>query len=571
VAVVVTAMMFLSACGGGNGGGGGSSSQVDDATKADVANALGFEEWDRSLIPPDVLDNLENPAHSNRSVGDRLVSYLNGLRNNPSSFSPDFSELYANLAVNSESVNPQQAAGVDGFRAPDAANGYLQLPEIALPTMLTFPQADAFDLSAQFGWYYVSGVATGADGLQYGILLMLLSTPMVPPQQAYAAGMTAVANQVMQLQLAVNKEGSAHYQARPTSISGTTGLLDFATNYFSASMGVNSMQSLQPDSFFPMQVQATGWDFSTESATQLDVNITFPSGSNRVLQGSFGCMPCCGGIGTLYYSVPSLQIGPGSTLTIDGETVELVSGTFWMDHQWGSSGQFNSDVMRAWNNTQVPRPAGWDWFSFNFTQQRKMMAFAPHKPAFSQFYNVSGPTAPGTMTVPISGRYIDATDKAVNVDGTLSVTDWIQSTESPDLDLFHPTGTWYPNGWELNFPMLPPDLQRFRLHPITANGSILFFAAGVEYQEAPVNLINAAGDAVGTGYAEATGYAELVPASISNRLEVANLPDTPSDFEIPGPSQSLVEESAAFVAQPQNQAQLLVKLAECFLSGIDRF
>ena len=86
-----------------------------------------------------------------------------------------------------------------------------------------------------------------------------------------------------------------------------------------------------------------------------------------------------------------------------------------------------------------------------------------------------------------------------------------------------------------------------------------------------MNLINAAGDAVGTGYAEATGYAELVPASISNRLEVANLPDTPSDFAIPGPSQSLVEASAAFVAQPQNQAQLLVKLAECFLSGIDRF
>jgi hypothetical protein len=54
-------------------------------------------------------------------------------------------------------------------------------------------------------------------------------------------------------------------------------------------------------------------------------------------------------------------------------------------------------------------------------------------------------------------------------------------------------------------------------------------------------------------------------------LEVANLPDTPSAFAIPGPSQSLVEESAAFVAQPQNQAQLLVKLAECFLSGIDRF
>lgn len=568
VAVVLATMIFLSACGDSHGS---AASQVDAATKTNVANALGFQQFNEAQIPSDILANLASPANSNRSFGRRLSAYLNSLINNPISFNPDFTELYENLAAHTDSLNPEQTAGVDGFRAPDAASGYLQLPEIALPTMLTFPQADAFDLTAQFGWYYASGIAIGSDGLQYGILLMLLSTPQLPPQQAFAAGLTAVENQVMQLQLTVNQEGGAHYQARPTSVSGTTGLLDFATNYFSASMGINSMQSLQSGSFFPMQMQATGWDYSDGSATQLEIDITFPSGSNRVLQGSSGCMPCCGGIGTLYYSVPSMILGPGSTLTIDGNTIELVSGTFWMDHQWGTAGNFNSDVMRAWNNTQAPAPAGWDWFSFNFSGQRKMMAFARHRSAFSQFYNLTGPTPPGTMTVPISGRYIDAADVATNVDGTLSVTSWIKSTTSPDPDLYQPTGTWYPNAWEFSFPTLPADLQNFRLVPLTDNGSVLFFAAGVEYQEAPVNVINSAGAHVGTGYAEATGYAEIVPASVSNRLEIANLPDTPEAFAIPGPSQSLVEESAAFIAQPQNQAQLFVKLAECLLSGIDRF
>ena len=55
-----------------------------------------------------------------------------------------------------------------------------------------------------------------------------------------------------------------------------------------------------------------------------------------VLNGDQGLSPSCGGVGTIYYSVPNLRIKPGeSSLSINGNKIRLTGGKFWYDHQWG--------------------------------------------------------------------------------------------------------------------------------------------------------------------------------------------------------------------------------------------
>jgi hypothetical protein len=66
-------------------------------------------------------------------------------------------------------------------------------------------------------------------------------------------------------------------------------------------------------------------------------------------------------MGTLYYSIPNMVVAPKSSLKIGDETITLARGTFWFDHQWGYlSGNPQSSVLRAANNTKQPEPPGWD-------------------------------------------------------------------------------------------------------------------------------------------------------------------------------------------------------------------
>jgi len=78
---------------------------------------------------------------------------------------------------------------------------------------LPFPQSDAVDLQAQFGWYYAAGNVVGDDGKQYGVMLMLVSTPMLPPTSATALEISDTENESTQLQLEINQGGGFHYEA----------------------------------------------------------------------------------------------------------------------------------------------------------------------------------------------------------------------------------------------------------------------------------------------------------------------------------------------------------------------
>jgi hypothetical protein len=330
-------------------------------------------------------------------------------------------------------------------------------------------------------------------------------------------------------------------------------------------MGKNRMESLRKGQFFPMRMQALGWDFSTATPTQIKVDIVVSSGSKPLLEGNQGCLPCCGGIGTLYYSVPRMTVDPRrSSIAINGKKIKLKSGIFWLDHEWGTTGNPKQEVVRAALNLAPGGPGGWDFFPMNFSGNRAMVVYFLHTAAFAQFYGVSDDQPkPGTMTVPIKGQYVDANDNATEITGSLNVTDWVSATTSPDPSRYPVTHVWHPNKWVFTFTdptPVPVDLQNLTMTPITTQPSTLFFSGGVQYQEAPSNVTNGDNVAVGTGYGESTGYAGI-PAVQANSFAIAGLPNTPNLFLPPGPSAQLISDSTDFVEA--NFAEAAAALALC--------
>jgi hypothetical protein len=314
-------------------------------------------------------------------------------------------------------------------------------------------------------------------------------------------------------------------------------------------MGNNVLRSLQPGAIYPLQLQARGRYKGPNGATDLGIDLTFASGKEILLQGVDGCSPCCDGVGTLYYSIPYLELDTTkSILSLKGEEVTLTGGTFWFDHQWGMlAGSGRSPVVRAASNLAPPSAGGWDWFEAQFDGNRQITVAAIHTEYSLAFQNQSGPTPPGTMSVPAQGKYVDADGNAVDAKATLVIDAWLKSADTPDPALFTPTDVWYPNRWTFTFgPEVPEDIRTFTMVPVVPTGQVGFFGAAAQYSEGAVFLEDAAGNTVGRGYAESVSYAD----TLRNVVALAGLPVTDemvTQMRSTGPSAELKAASQAYV------------------------
>jgi hypothetical protein len=346
-------------------------------------------------------------------------------------------------------------------------------------------------------------------------------------------------------------------------------LIRLKANTFFMTQGRNGVTS--PDgAVVPMRVTASGTDRGVTPPVDLAIDLVFSGAKSYLLQGDDGCLPCCGKIGTLYYSIPRLTLDTSaSTIKLKGQTTRLTDGEFWLDHQRGTLGNVRVEAFRAFINTQPPGgPPGWDFFVAQFQGNRQMTFVGFHTDANARFYNQTGPQPPaGVMTVPVVGKYMDANAVQVDAKGTLRVTDWVKSTSTPNPTQYTVTNAWYPNRWEFEFgPEVPADIRRFSMTPIVATGASLFFATGQQYQEAPVDILNTDGRVVGSGYAEAVAYAAGVPTNFQNRLRLAGLPDTPEMIALLNntkPSPELIGESLLYLLDPAHQQELQQALTTC--------
>ena len=174
-----------------------------------------------------------------------------------------------------------------------------------------------------------------------------------------------------------------------------------------------------------------------------------------------------------YYSFT--RLATTGSLTINGEQFD-VTGTSWMDHEFGS-GDLGSDQ------------AGWDWFSIQLEDTTELMLYRMrHKD--------------GSSDLASSGTAVSADGQAQH----LEVTDF--QIESTDTWTSTESKATYPSRWRLTFPSL-----HIMLHvtPLLANQELRTSGSTqVVYWEGAVEVIGTKhGQPIkGHGYVELTGYVE---------------------------------------------------------------
>lgn len=444
----------------------------------------------------------------------RMRARLTELLENPDSFTPDYAQRYQRLLAHCDGLTAHSAYAMTMLLGKDSSRGYRELPRH--PTF-EFPAAHVPDLECQVGWHFFVGTACGADGRHYGIQFMLWTYSLLPAPVRDALGLDAIGNQVMEVHVAVSREGDRHYRGAPVVVVDD---IEVRSSPFRYRAGANVAEALQAGDYIPLRIHGESRDGSTAPATDIAFDLTFTEGKPPFLQGDDGAAPSIGGVGTLYYSIPRMTLATsGSWVRIGAETVQLTEGSFWFDHQWGTgfmpNGNPRQEDVRAMSDLPKPGPGGWDWFMLQFDGDLQLTLAAMHDNAHrAAFYDQVG-DKPGTMTVPASGKWIDAAGTAHQATGTMTVDDWVRAERSPDPSLYPVSHVWYPNHWVFEMTGDIPDVMRHvELTPIVDGGQAGYFAPGMQYSEGAVVLTGPTG-AVGRGFAESVGYVTRRDATLA--------------------------------------------------------
>ena len=206
-----------------------------------------------------------------------------------------------------------------------------------------------------------------------------------------------------------------------------------------------------------------------------------------LLHGEGGHSPKSeGGAASYYYSHPRLEVTGSLGL---GEKMAEVTGTAWMDREFGS----------AW---LAPDQTGWDWFGLNLGDGRDLMLYLLRRRDGSLSYlDGSLSYLDGTLRGPGPDAGLRLTDAEVEVLGT-----WMP----PDLESNPGHSRAYPAGWRLRIPGEGLDLEVYPLLAAQENRRPPGQSGpDIPYWEGAVR-IEAAGAPFGRGFVELTGYREDV-------------------------------------------------------------
>jgi predicted secreted hydrolase len=149
------------------------------------------------------------------------------------------------------------------------------------------------------------------------------------------------------------------------------------------------------------------------------INLSLTATKPMVLQYGTGWMTIGSDKPFYYYSYPQMALS--GTLDVAGK-VEAVTGTAWMDHQWGTMGTGYD---------------GWDWFSLRLDDMTEVMLFVVRDGQSTKFVGGTYVRADGSY------KELSASEFEIKAQGT-----W----ESPH------TNATYPMGWSIKIPSFDLDL-----------------------------------------------------------------------------------------------------------------
>ncbi len=312
--------------------------------------------------------------------------------------------------------------------------------------VFTFPEDHGPHPEYRIEWWYLTATLQGMDGTDYGIQWTLFRSAL-EPETSY--DWTAP-------QLFMGHAGlttpTAHFSAERLARGGI-GQAGVTSDPFHAQIDDWHMYSTATDgdAYDALHLTARGSNFA------YDLNLT--ANGPLIFHGDGGySVKSAQGQASYYYSQPFYAV-TGTLNLPDGDVP--VTGTAWLDREW-SSQPLSDDQM------------GWDWFSLQFEDGARMMAFALRS------------TEGGTFT---SATWINADGTTESYgDGHIALT---------PLATTQVAGRTIPTQWQLTFPVRGIDIQTT---PINAQS---WMDTSFPYWEGPITFT---GSHTGRGYLEMTGY-----------------------------------------------------------------
>ena len=213
----------------------------------------------------------------------------------------------------------------------------------------------------------------------------------------------------------------------------------------------------------------------------LGLSLSLTPAKPPVIHGQQGISKKGGGAGQAshYYSFTRLEAK--GTLTVDARPV-AVTGTGWMDHEFGSA-DLGADI------------AGWDWFSVQLEDRSELMWYRLRRTDGS-----SDPASSGTIVFP------DGRSRHLSLDDIMiqAINTWTSPASRAR----------YPSAWHLAVPSLALDLTVVPF--VEAQELRTSRSTQVTYWEGAVSVTGSKqGQPIkGQGYVELTGYAERLAGKL---------------------------------------------------------
>ena len=316
-------------------------------------------------------------------------------------------------------------------------------------------------------WWYYTGHLQTAEGRRFGFELTFFRRAIAPDQIETRPSRWSV-DQLYLAHLAITdvKEQRFYFQDRISRAglgkagADATRLRVWLDQWRAESSGETGDQQ-------KLEAKADG----------VALSLTLDPAKPLVVHGERGISKkgAAAGQASHYYSFTNLTTA--GSVTIGTETYH-VTGTSWMDHEFGSA-DLGADL------------AGWDWFSIQLADNRELMVYRL--------------------------RHADGSSDAAS-SGTLVFADGrTQHLSASDIQLT-PLDTWtspaskatYPHRWQVSIPSLELSLK---LTPLLADQELRTTrSTQVTYWEGAVAVEGTErGQAIkGQGYVELTGYAERI-------------------------------------------------------------
>jgi predicted secreted hydrolase len=336
-------------------------------------------------------------------------------------------------------------------------------PLVLEPREFRFPSDHGPHPEYRNEWWYATGNLDGDDGRRFGFELTLFRFALSasPPEDASAWR----SNQVYIGHLALTDVDTGSFRVAQRYSRGALGLAGATAD--PVRVWLEDWEMSVPPSgdgaaAMPWHIRAAGDDFG--------LDLTLAPAKDPVLNGRDGLSQKSAEPGNASYYYSLTRLDAVGTVAAGGMS-RAVSGSAWIDREWGSSALARNQQ-------------GWDWFALQLEDGTELM-----------YYQLR--LDDGSIDAMSSGTWVLEDGRSRRLEAGDVILEVLDHWDSP-------AGGRYPMGWRLAVPGIALDV---RIRPVLESQELV---TNVRYWEGAVDVDGSRGDnrVRGRGYVELTGYAD---------------------------------------------------------------